>query len=139
MSKLSLLGPIDVLSILGIGVILLDLISDGDLLFNSSFLDEFLFDFDAERLPRLFELDFVRFFDLDLFDFGFDFRLRSLCFAWTFVLMLVNIFVSDFIGFLGLEFEDFFDLDLDILFLLVDFNFFDRDRLFSDFSIIFSI
>ena len=53
--------------------------------------------------------------------------------------MLVNIFVSDFIGFLGLEFEDFFDLDLDILFLLVDFNFFDRDRLFSDFSIIFSI
>jgi hypothetical protein len=62
-----------------------------------------------------------------------------LCFAWTFVLMLVNIFVSDFIGFLGLEFEDFFDLDLDILFLLVDFNFFDRDRLFSDFSIIFSI
>ena len=60
---------------------LLDLISDGDLLFNSSFLEELFFDFDADRLPRLFELDFVRFFDFDLFDFGFDFCLRSLCFA----------------------------------------------------------
>jgi hypothetical protein len=53
--------------------------------------------------------------------------------------MLANIFVSDFIGFLGLEFEDFFDFDFDIRFLLVDFNLLDRDRLFSDFSIIFSI
>ena len=51
--------------------------------------------------------------------------------------MLANIFVSDFIGFLGLEFEDFFDFDFDIRFLLVDFNLLDRDRLFSHFFNLF--
>jgi len=53
--------------------------------------------------------------------------------------MLAKIFVSDFIGFLSLEFEEFLDLDLWIRFLLVDFKLRDLDRLFKDFSIIFSI
>ena len=52
--------------------------------------------------------------------------------------MLANIFVRDFIGFLGFEFDDFLDLDFDSRFLLVDLIFFDLDR-FSDFSINFSM
>jgi hypothetical protein len=72
---------------------LVALISDGDLFFSSSFLEEPLFFFeeplfffDNDRLLSLpFELDFVDFVDFLDFDFlfGFDleFRLRSLCFA----------------------------------------------------------
>jgi len=81
MSNISLLGPVDVLSILGIGVMLLYLIIGGDLLFNSSFWDEFILDFDADRLLRLFELDLVLFADLDLFYLVFDFFICSLCLA----------------------------------------------------------